>query len=283
MNSYFRGRNSGASGDSDFVRMLDSVAVVCQATQGSISLIEATRRMADIFHADSIAICRVSMRGSNAFAKVLSAQTNKRSAEDIGAIQESFSQAICGPDFRHAKVGSVWFGTEENLEGHPSLIRTYRERKLSESATILLDKRDGHGDFLELHFAYPIAFRLVTNFEALGPILADCWKSRAMGRFSDALLSQGRKPVSEPALQSVLSMDNPCRLSRAEYRVCLLLGRGLNNKAVLSELSITTATLRSHLRSIYAKTGTSSQPELIHMLLRPGVNDSLYTGSTDVA
>ncbi len=215
---------------------------------------------------------------------MFSHETRKRISEELGPLEVSFAGAICGADFSHAKVGSVWFGREENLEDQPRLIGAYRDRCLVETAAIMLDKKNGTSDFLELHFGCPISADLETSLEIIAPILSDCWKARAMGRFSDALLSRGRVVPDRPKVTGILSMENPCRLSRAEYRVCLLLGRGLNNQALLSELSITMATLRTHLRNIYAKTGTASQTELIHLLLSPNAGWSQADkGRFDVA
>jgi len=45
------------------------------------------------------------------------------------------------------------------------------------------------------------------------------------------------------------------------------LSRGLSVKAVTEELSLSEATVRTHLRSIYSKTETTGMPELLYMLL----------------
>jgi len=65
----------------------------------------------------------------------------------------------------------------------------------------------------------------------------------------------------------ILSAENPARLSRAEYRVCLKLSRGRTLESAQCELGVTRATIRTHLRNIYAKTNTSCQSELINRLL----------------
>ncbi len=62
-------------------------------------------------------------------------------------------------------------------------------------------------------------------------------------------------------------MSNPAGLSRAEFRVCLLLSRGLSVKAVSEELGLSDNTVRSHLRTIYSKTETASLPELIYLIM----------------
>jgi DNA-binding NarL/FixJ family response regulator len=69
--------------------------------------------------------------------------------------------------------------------------------------------------------------------------------------------------------RAMLSTSNPAHLSRAEFRVCLLLSRGLSVAGVCSELSLADTTVRSHLRNIYAKSDTSSLAELIYCLIKP--------------
>ncbi len=72
--------------------------------------------------------------------------------------------------------------------------------------------------------------------------------------------------MSRPA-DDLLGPANPAGLTRAEFRVCLLLKRGLRPAAVRAELGISQASLRTHLRNIYAKTDSAGQVDLIIRLL----------------
>jgi DNA-binding NarL/FixJ family response regulator len=83
-----------------------------------------------------------------------------------------------------------------------------------------------------------------------------------------------RSEITGPTVwrTSILGMDNPAGLSRAEFRVCLLLSRGLSVKAVSEDLNLSENTIRSHLRAIYSKTETASLPELIYLIM--SVTDS---------
>ena len=78
----------------------------------------------------------------------------------------------------------------------------------------------------------------------------------------------GREGDAGP-VRSILGPSNPAGLSRAEYRICALLGVGLTARLISERLGITEATVRSHLRNIYAKTSTSGQYELLHRILAP--------------
>lgn len=256
-------------------KMFESVALLCQVAQGTVPVIDALRHLSKTFDADLISLSRVDIRPGHHTAKVFSHNTRQRISEGTVAFDTSFAAAIVGQDLHRAKDGTVWFGTDDTLMGHSRLSAVYGAHGFEETAVMLLDKKATTADFLEMHFCAPITAEHQTNFETLVPILSDCWKTRPVGRFSDALLARGRVAPDRTRMPALLSADNPCGLSRAEYRVCLLLGRGLNNKAVISELSITMATLRKHLGNIYAKTGAGSQPELIHMLLSREARQSL--------
>ncbi|MEC8795400.1 MAG: helix-turn-helix transcriptional regulator, partial [Pseudomonadota bacterium] len=90
--------------------------------------------------------------------------------------------------------------------------------------------------------------------------------NRTPGVLTESMLNRARRP--QPAIAApILSYENPCRLSRAEYRVCLMLSRGLSKPQIQSELAITNSTMRTHLRNIYAKTGTTGQSDLIYALM----------------
>ena len=61
-------------------------------------------------------------------------------------------------------------------------------------------------------------------------------------------------------------VDAQSRLSRAELRVCQLLAAGDKAKDIAEVLGVSVATVRTHLRNIYAKTNTSGQIELIAVI-----------------
>lgn len=56
------------------------------------------------------------------------------------------------------------------------------------------------------------------------------------------------------------------RLTPTEAKVASALARGASGKQICRELGITYNTLKTHVRRIYAKTGTHRQIELIHLL-----------------
>jgi DNA-binding CsgD family transcriptional regulator len=56
------------------------------------------------------------------------------------------------------------------------------------------------------------------------------------------------------------------RLTPAECRVALLLGEGHAPPAIAELIGVSTNTLKTQLASIYRKTGTSRQGQLVRML-----------------
>lgn len=256
-----------SSSQTSMSRLFECVAILCQASQGSLTLVDALRRIAQQVGAEAAAMCRVDLSPENHPAKVFCHAAKRPWTEDAGSFEVSFAAGVCGDNLDSARIGSVWRGTDEDFATTERLASIFRNWRLAETLVIPLHRKKGWCDFLELHFCHPVPDRFIDQLEQLGPVLAGCWKDRSPGLFACSSLS--RRPARPGAAGHlpILSTENPCRLSRAEYRVCLMLSRGLNNKALLSELSVSMATLRTHLRNIYAKTDCASQPELIHKLL----------------
>lgn len=68
-------------------------------------------------------------------------------------------------------------------------------------------------------------------------------------------------------------------LTLTEARLALLIAHGLSPKEIAGEMDITIATVRTHLRNIYAKTRTRRQTELIRMILHSRARSSSDTCS----
>jgi DNA-binding CsgD family transcriptional regulator len=58
------------------------------------------------------------------------------------------------------------------------------------------------------------------------------------------------------------------RLSPREYEILLLVLKGLPNKAIAGELSISEKTVKRHRQAIMAKIGVMSIPELVHLAIK---------------
>lgn len=74
-----------------------------------------------------------------------------------------------------------------------------------------------------------------------------------------------RPPLSERNVAQLLG------LTTAEARLACALVQGLDLKAAAAQLRISINTVRTHLRQIFAKTGTRRQSELVALILRLAV------------
>jgi DNA-binding CsgD family transcriptional regulator len=201
------------------------------------------------------------------FANVV--QQSMQFGTSMGEALEAYAREILGPYFRQPKAGSVWFKTLTDMETDPRLERFHRRRHLTELAIIPLSVEDKATMFLEMHFSVHRGTGQHALINLCAPTLADTWSRRKPGLMTELILKRNRPNPTSVADVPILGADNPTGLSRAEFRVCLLLSAGLSTKRVCSQLGISESTLRTHLRSIYAKTETCSQSELLYVLLSP--------------
>jgi DNA-binding CsgD family transcriptional regulator len=81
--------------------------------------------------------------------------------------------------------------------------------------------------------------------------------------------SQALVYVRDPECGAELSLEGLRRLyglTRTEAQVTSLIARGMNHALVARELNVTVCAIRFHLKSIYAKTSTQRQAELVYLL-----------------
>jgi DNA-binding CsgD family transcriptional regulator len=77
--------------------------------------------------------------------------------------------------------------------------------------------------------------------------------------------------ISDPGLEPDLNREVLSALfgfTPAECSVALLIGAGKTPKAAASELGVSIFTVRNHLKSLFAKTSTRDQCQLIRLLVR---------------
>jgi len=183
---------------------------------------------------------------------------------------------LCDPLLRagiaHGRVASVWAYSKavDNLVVIPSLrIRRWVEaRGIVEILCIVLTTEEAGTYFLELSFRADPGGAVTNLVEAMAPALSEGWARRD----PDVLPSMRRAGLAVVSAQTapqkpILADSNPAGLTRAEFRICALLAEGHAARDIPAEIGISEATLRSHLRSIYAKTETTGQAGLIHRLL----------------
>ena len=244
---------------------IEAIALWCECLHGKAPLLKALEKLSDSIGADVVALSRVS-RDHRGEARVLVFDGQPKTPS-TPKLERSFARSVLGVYFDKAKPGTTWFKSMVDGALDPALSSFHSRRRLHDLAIIPLSSGDKTLDFIEFHFSG----RNKPFHQALMNMMADTltrtWRNRAAGLFTDSLLRvQSARKIMQPGVP-ILSMDNPARLSRAEYRVCLLLSHGKTAARILDELGIGESTLRTHLRNVYAKTGTRNQSELVYQLL----------------
>lgn len=265
------GRLAAAFEAPDRPGLFDAVASWCECLQGRKPLLAVLQDLAEGLGAQAACLSRLS-HGGNRTARVVAwnAAAARGSAEKV---TRSFAASVLGRYVDRPRAGSVWFSSLMEDGADPAIAVFQRRARLKETAIVALSGDGKWTDFLEFHFARRPGNGTVGLLNMIAGTLSRTWVGRTPGLFSDALLAaqaESRLGFRDP----LLSLSNPARLSRAEFRVCLLLSRGLNATAVCAELGITGSTLKTHLRSIFAKTETTSLAELLFQLLTPPRADS---------
>ena len=243
--------------------MIGAIAQWCECMHGKDPLLKSIEVLVLGLEAEIGALTRFSRDGGN-LGRLVAVD---RSPVDVrgGRIDRSFVRQAMGPYFEAAKPGSLWMKSMLDEEASADLADFHSARQLREMAIIPLDSNPRFIDTFELHFSEKLRPYQQHVLNTLAPVLTRTWQNRAQGLFTEALLRQAPKPAMLSGIP-ILSTENPARLSRAEFRVCLLLSRGMTVEQVKADLLIQDSTLRTHLGNLYAKTGCSSLSELVFRL-----------------
>lgn len=246
---------------------MEAIACWCEAVHGSTALDAALSTLCQAVGAQSGIIVRTRRQDG---------QQQKIAVHDPGGRQSfgtplriGYAHSVFDADVEQARAGTVWREVDARRPKDGFLQDFQKRRNFAEFVTLVLSTGPVDRDHIELHFRYPLLAKAHADLAGLAPTLARTWASRRVGLVS-RLLERAR--ASDPtAVQqgapAILSTANPARLSRSEYRVCLMLSRGLSTDGISAELGISEATIRSHLRSIYAKTHSAGRSELLFKLL----------------
>lgn len=246
--------------------LIEAIASWCECLQGRVPLLTVLKKLAEGLNARAVCLSRHSREPGGAVRSVI---FNLPSLARPGfGVTRSYADCVLGRYVDRPRPASVWFSSLMEAHDDPAL-EVYQERaRIAETVVVALALEEKWADYIEIHFPVAPSGGAQGLFNALADTLSRTWTRRSPGLFSDAILAsqaQARPRLREP----ILSTANPARLSRAEFRVCVLLSRGLSTSGVCSELSISPSTLKAHLRSIFAKTETTSMVELLYLLLAP--------------
>jgi len=247
--------------------IINAIASWYECTQGTTDVRTALTNLAQSMGCEAVALSRLS-RDAHSETRSVSADL-LQSRAPLPRLGRSFARAVLGRYLDCTREGSIWLASMVDEDPDPALDEFQSRRRLAELAVIPLSVDERNLDFLELHFprALDHAGHAILNMTA--ETLVRSWRNRKPGLMTEAILRS--RPTEETVADRapILSFENPARLSRAEFRVCMYLSRGYSNEGARRELGISRSTLRTHLRNIYQKTETSGQSELIYRLLQP--------------
>jgi len=192
---------------------------------------------------------------------------------NVRALDRSCADQVLGNYVATATEGTIWaksYATHGPVDPAGSWLTGWcKERRVSQTLVIVLWTGPKFSDFLELHFKVPLSAGRASRLKSLAPALARSWSSRRAGIISQRIHAQKQKRRVPHAVEtpcSLLDSSNPAGLTRAEYRVCILLGQGMGARMIANELGVSDTTVRSQLSSIYSKTGTAGQVDLMYRL-----------------
>lgn len=245
------------------VGLIGAVAQWCECLHGRDPLLKSLEILAHGLGAEIVALVRYARDGAGSMRMVT---WDCAAAEGTaGRADRGFARSLMGPYFEAARPGSLWFRSMVEEGTSADLEEFHATRHLRELVVIPLETGARFVDTIEVHFRDRLRNHQQLILNSVAPVLARTWHNRAQGLFTEAMLRLAPAAPSHD-LTPILSVENPARLSRAEYRVSLLLSRGLSIEQVKSELRIRESTLRSHLGNLYAKTNCANLSELIFRL-----------------
>jgi len=271
------------------LRVLDGVAAWCGGLHGSMPLQDALSALAHGLEAKSAAISRHYHKNEEAPRAVALYDAEAGNPDTPVLLRRSLCQDVLGYLFAKARAATIWF--ESDLSDDPAwkptevLSNWKLVRQLDEIVVISLASSHQHNDYIEFHFDRELSRAERFELESLVATIVRSWNGRKPGLVTQATVDErfmrARKDKETKQWDApLLSMANPAKLSRAEFRVCVLISHGLSIKGVCDELDLAENTVRSHLRAIYAKTGASGLAELLYRILSSGKDgvDDVRTG-----
>jgi DNA-binding CsgD family transcriptional regulator len=244
-----------------------------ECLHGDGSLRETLIDLSDIALAEVVHLHRVNTATG---AQRTIATVDRGAAQAARPLPRAHGMALAGPTLSRAKPGTLWSMQEMDRDAVAALdsrvLGWMEGRGLHEALLIPLSSSGEMTDVLECFLPAPLDRPRRQALETLAAAAAEAWGRRPEGRIARIL--RAAPSINErlaPACPNAhpLSESNPLGLTAAELRLCGLIQRGVPLAEAGQMLGITESTLRSHLRSIFAKFGVAGQLGLVRRLLEP--------------
>ena len=262
---------------------LDTLLVFVKWTQGRADLEASLASLAQYLGADAACLSRRDRSRSEVrVACIVDSNTDSR----VPRLEQSFAAAKYGKYIDSLKLGAATLlaeVTDNEDVMDPELEKWIFKRGIRDIASICLSSEGGIRDILEFHFSKPVPNKWFLEHSTISRMLVEVFEGRRRGLMTQALLSDAGRCKKVPNGASLLDLDNPASLTRSEWKVCFLIANGLSRDGVANELSVKSATIRTHLRSIYAKTGCERFHELALRLVSAREQNNLCSNDVGMA
>ena len=249
---------------------LEVSSVWTEALQGRGDVCEALARVSALTQADlcGLARCKSTMgkpEGYGSFSRRTNAKPGMKSPECI-------SFGYFGSNLFLGVETSIW--TKSDARNDNSRVQVVplvdgNGYPLQDIYSVILERTADGITVLELQFREVPSLATATAIKLMSDSFSKSWKRRLPGIAVTsgvrAVNNMGRE-AEEETFVPILSYQNPKGLSRAEFRVCVMVHSGLQVAKIAEALHISAKTVRGHLSSIYSKVGVSGQFELLHLL-----------------
>ncbi len=257
---------------------LEASSVWTEVLQGRGDMREALARFSALTCADSCGVARSKGFGEKPeqYGTFLRKSGGIARARDADCV----SFGYFGSNLFQGLEATVWAKSDCSHNGSSNLRMTPLTNgsgvPLQDIRSIILEKCQDGMTVLELQFRSIPSSAAISAIDLISKPLSNSWKRRLPGiaiiSSLQAVNSDGRNSENE-TLVPILSFQNPKGLSRAEFRICVMVNGGMQVKSIADALQISERTVRGHLSSIYSKIGVSGQFELLHLLTFEGVSE----------
>lgn len=244
--------------------IISAITLWCDAVQGRGPLRIALTELARSLGAGAAALSRVPHDAAQAPGLLSVVLDQKRKALPL---ERSFARDLFGRYFGKTQLGSTWCASM--ISDNPEALSSPFQRRMGFHELVVVPLADtGRAvDCLEFHFQDRAKMDQQALLNMISMNVATTWQNRSPGLFTDSLLERHQARAAPASDTPILSYENPARLSRMEFRVCVYLNRGYSLRHVREELQIGESTLRTHMRNIYAKTGSEGLSDLLYQIL----------------
>jgi DNA-binding CsgD family transcriptional regulator len=243
-----------------------------ECLHGDGSLRETLSEFSDLARAGVVHLHRVD---ATTGAQRAIATLDRNAAGGARPLVKAHGTVLAGHTLARAKPGTLWSMQELDRDAaaglDPRVLGWMDARGFRDAMMIPLSSVGDKTDVLEFYLNVTLDRPRRGCIETLAVAMADAWGRRPEGRIARILrvapaiqdrLSQGR------AFADPLSENNPFGLTAAESRICSMILKGVPTAEASKTLGIADSTVRTHLRSIFAKAGVAGQVGLVRMLLQ---------------